>query len=210
MAVGTERNAPITVYGHAKTITSVTAPVTTEVNVHGLTATTVAAPVLTEVNVQGLAVTSVTAPAKVIVPINEVVVTGHSLTGAVANVPVAVNVARAASVDGLTEVTVAGHPMARVEMDGEKFLVLRISKFTSKDKLDQLIAEAKAKDVEVKFDNIEYDRNGRLTRLAGKIEKDDSKTTFSITDFEVMTLSVTKINGKYDCSVGISKEKEVQ
>jgi len=57
---------------------------------------------------------------------------------------------------------------------------------------------------------MEYDNNGKLIRLAGKIEKDDSKTSFSITDFEVLTLYVTKVNGKYDCSVGMSKEKEVQ
>jgi hypothetical protein len=210
VAAVADRYAPVEVTGHVKTVTSVIAPVTTEVNVHGVTAATLQTPVVREVKVEGLAATAVTGPAKVIVPVKEVVVTGNSLTRAVANVPVAVNIPRAASVDGLTEVAVAGHPLNRAGINGEKVLELKIYKSTTRERIDQLIAEADAKGVELKFDKIEYDGNGKLTRLAGKIEKEGSKTTFSISDFEVLILSVTRKDGKYDCSVGMSKEKDVQ
>jgi beta-lactamase regulating signal transducer with metallopeptidase domain len=210
VAAGADRIAPITVLGHAKTITSIAAPVTTEVNVHGVTAATAASPVLTEVNVHGLAATTLTGPAKVIVPIKEVVVTGHSLTGAVATVPVAVNIPAVASVDGLTEVVVAGHPITRAGIDGEKVLELKIYRSTTRERIDQLIAEADVKGVELKFDKIEYDGNGKITRLAGKMEKGGSKSTFSLSDFEVLTLVVTKNNGQYNCLILANNNKEVQ
>jgi len=211
-----------TIYGVATTTgVAASVPIHTEVNAHGLTAVTapvhaegkifnvnVASPVHTDVNVTGLAATTVTAPAKAIVPLNEVVVTGHAVTGV--TFPVAVNVPKAASVDGISEVVVKGHSIYPAKIAGEKFLDLRISKYTSRDRLDELIAEAKAKDVEVKFDKMEYDNSGKLIRLAGKIEKGDSKTTFSITDFETVNLTVTKINGKFDCSVIMSRDREVQ
>jgi hypothetical protein len=167
-------------------------------------------PVLREVNVHGLVATAVAGPAKVIVPINEVVVTGHSLTGAVTNVPVAVNIPAAASVDGLTEVVVAGHPLSRSGIDGEKVLELKIYKSTTRERINQLIAEADAKGVELKFDKIEYDGNGKITRLAGKMEKGDSKSTFSLSDFEVLSLVVTKNNGQYNCLILANNNKDLQ
>lgn len=199
--------APIHTDVNVQAIRAVTAPVHTEGKIYNVN---VASPIHTNVNVTGLAATTVTAPTEVIFPLTEVVVTGHPIKGAVATVPGAVNVVRTAPVDGLTEVAVAGHSMYPAKIAGERYLELRISKYTTRDKLDDLIAQAKAKDVEVKFDKIEYDNSGKLIRLAGKIEKDDSKTTFSITDFEVLMLSVTKIDGKYDCSISSSREKEVQ
>lgn len=207
VAVGLNATMPIHTNVSVQGITAATAPVHAEGKIYNVN---VASPVHTDVNVTGLVATTVTAPARAVVPINEVVVTGHGLNSIAANVPVGVNVPRAESVDGLTEVVVTGNSLHPAKIAGEKYLELRISKYTSRQKLDDLIAQAKEKDVEVKFDKIEYDNNGKLTRLAGKIEKEDSKTTFSLTDFEVLTLVVTKVDGKYNCSIRSSREKEVQ
>lgn len=178
VAVGTNVSSPnIAVTGGANTITAVNTPILSEVNVHG-------------VSVAG------TTPVHAVVPLKEVVLTGYPLKTALAtNVPVAVNVPRSATAGGLSEVNVSGYTITQTGIEGEKELELKIYKFTTREKLDQLIAEAEAKGIELKFDNIEYDKNGRLARLGGKLEKGNSKSTFNLTDFEVLSLMVTKENG---------------
>lgn len=195
--------APVIVTGPAKTITTVTAPVHTTGTIYGIKAAT---PIHTDANVHG--VTAVTTPIHTTAPIEEVVVTGHPLVKTTSS-SVMMTLPPKMAITG-DNLTVFNPASPSITIPGEKVLELKIYKSTSRDKLDQLIGEAKEKDIEVKFDNIEYGKNGKLIRLAGKIEKGNSKSTFNISDFEVMTLSVTKNKGKYDCSVWISKDKELQ
>jgi hypothetical protein len=87
-------------------------------------------------------------------------------------------------------------------------LEVNIYKSSSRDKLDQIIAEAKAKGVELIFDKIKYNDKKQLTNLSGTLKKENSKSTFSVTDFEVITLLVVKEDGKYSCLVHMADQRE--
>ncbi|MEO5564204.1 MAG: M56 family metallopeptidase [Chitinophagaceae bacterium] len=92
---------------------------------------------------------------------------------------------------------------------GETVLEFKIFKSTSREKLDRMIAEAKEKDIDLEFEKIEYNGKNELVRIAGKMQKDDSKNTFSVSTFEVVTLALVNSDGKYSCRVYVNNQKEV-
>jgi hypothetical protein len=85
---------------------------------------------------------------------------------------------------------------------------LKIYRSTSRERLNQLINEAKSKGVELAFDKIEYNSKNELVSLSGKMVKEGSTSTFSVTGFEVTTLLLLKINGKFSCMVYTDSQKE--
>jgi hypothetical protein len=146
-----------------------------------------------------------------IVPVKEVIVTGYSIRPTVATtIKTAISPGVVIANNELAEVVAVGHTITRAGVQGEKELELKIYKSTTRERLDQLIAEADAKGVDLNFSKIEYDNSGKLTRLAGKMEKGNCKNNFSLSDFEVLTLVVTKNNGQYNCMILANNQKEVQ
>jgi hypothetical protein len=101
--------------------------------------------------------------------------------------------------------------VATTDKEGEIVLELKIHNTTPRERLTRMIDEAKAKDIQLEFDEMKFDKNNKLVRIAGLLSKKNSKTEFTITDFEAVLLQVTKLpDGKYLCSVYDSTNKEDQ
>lgn len=94
------------------------------------------------------------------------------------------------------------------KLPGEKIWEQKIYKNTSRESLSRFIADARSQGVELVFNDITYNAQNELTLLTGFMQKDNSKNTFTATDFEVIKLIIMKSNGKYSLQVNIQDQKE--
>jgi beta-lactamase regulating signal transducer with metallopeptidase domain len=93
----------------------------------------------------------------------------------------------------------------------EIVLEFKIHNTTKRERLSRMMEEAKAKDIRLEFDEMKFDKDNKLVRIAGLLSKTNSKTEFSITDFDAVVLQVTKQqDGKYQCRVFGTTDKEGQ
>jgi hypothetical protein len=93
---------------------------------------------------------------------------------------------------------------------GETIMQLKVYKSTNQEKLDKLMEDAKSKGVELFFDKVDFNSKNEITHISGTMKKEGSKSTFSISGFEVITLMVTNDNGKYSCLVYKSDMKDAE
>jgi hypothetical protein len=185
---------------------------------------TVYAPVHAELNVQEVRVSPT--PAIAYVPIHtattfkEVTVAGVNQTISLkptkvittATIAPAINSRVVADLNIESPVLTGGQAftITSVHIAGETVLELKIFPSTTKERLNRLIDEAKAKDIKLEFDEMKFNKDDKLVSIGGILAKSNSKAQFVITDFEVITLRVTQKDAKYLCSVYGSTEKEVQ
>jgi beta-lactamase regulating signal transducer with metallopeptidase domain len=116
----------------------------------------------------------------------------------------------AISIDG--SVTIASTaPVIRIDAmdEGEKIMELKIYKKTKKEELNKLVEEAKTKGVILEFDDPEYNGKGELVSLSGTMKKDDAKSTFSATDFEILRLIMFKQDDHYSLRVSVGKKEVI-
>jgi len=92
---------------------------------------------------------------------------------------------------------------------GEKIMELKVYKKTKKEELNKLVEEAKTKGVVLEFDDPKYNDKGELVSLSGTMKKDDSKSNFTATDFEVLRLIVYKADGHYSIRVSVGKKEVI-
>ena len=78
-------------------------------------------------------------------------------------------------------------------LTGDESLVITISRTDSKKQLDDYKEKMKKEGTDLRFDEIEYDSNGRLTQLSGSLKNKDSNASFHATDFQKIILAITKI-----------------
>jgi hypothetical protein len=101
------------------------------------------------------------------------------------------------------ERVVEGFPM------GEKIMELKIYRSTKKADLDKLINEAKTNGVELEFNEIKYNEKNQLVNISGIMKKGSEKSSFNASDFVVVRLVVTKIDGKFSINIFVSDKGEV-
>jgi beta-lactamase regulating signal transducer with metallopeptidase domain len=92
---------------------------------------------------------------------------------------------------------------------GEKIMELNIYKTTKRSALDKLISEAKTHDVELEFDDIQYNDKGQLISISGNMKKDGSHSNFNANGFEFVRLILFKKDERYSIRVFVSSKKEV-
>lgn len=95
-----------------------------------------------------------------------------------------------------------------IGVDGEPVLELRIYKFFTREKLNALVAQAKAKGIELEFNDVNYNKNNQITRIVGKLEKENLTNNFSISDFQYLTIIVRKRDGQYFSFIQSSDDRE--
>jgi hypothetical protein len=169
------------------------------------------------VKVTGTTITPVKVTGVTIAPVEVTGVITSSVTGEIAVAPVTARTLTSVSVSATSPVAVqAAHgitipplPADPVIWDGETILQIKVHKSTSREKMDKFIQEAKDKGVELVFDKVDYNNKNQITHFSGSMKKGNSKSTFSITDFETATLLVTGKDGKYSCLFYYNNEKEV-
>ncbi len=91
---------------------------------------------------------------------------------------------------------------------GEEDVIVTITKNTSREQLEDLKKQMKAKGVELEFDDVEYS-NGKLISISGTMKANESRSNFSASDFEKLILAMVKKDGKTWFKVGTNDNKEV-
>ena len=67
----------------------------------------------------------------------------------------------------------------------------------------------KAKGIDLKFDNTEYDSKGVLKSISGRMKSGDNSSTFSATDFQKVVLAMVHTDQGTYFKVNVSNDREV-
>jgi hypothetical protein len=81
-------------------------------------------------------------------------------------------------------------------MEGKEDILITILKTATREQLDDYKKQMKEKDIELSFDEIEYDNNGTLVRLSGTMKSKDGTSNFVASSFSKLILSVVR-NGEH-------------
>ncbi len=133
------------------------------------------------------------------------------------------------SLDGLSPVAIVNHgkdhtvlaPMAPLAagtsvlaldptgnlITGEEDVLVIITKTTTRQQLEEFKKQMKAKDIELTYDEIEYDEKGMLVSISGKMKSKDGQSNFNAFDFNKLTLAMVKYDGRTYFKVSTGKEK---
>jgi len=171
------------------------------------------APIATIVN--GQTITATISPVKIVAnPVATAVIAPSRITGnlsAIAVTPAAIR----SSVPGTTVIA----PMAATEgvtiiddygyrITGNEDILVTITKNTTRQQLDDFIKQMKAKDIELSYDNIEYNSKGQLIAISGTMKSKDGRSNFVASDFEKLILAMIRKGEKTWFKVSV-KDKEV-
>jgi hypothetical protein len=194
-------NSPLTVAGHR--IVGMTAPAT--VVGHSLSGTPVAIASTSptaEVTVTGRPLTTAT----------PVVATGRPLT--VASHAMAAPVTAIGTTSGTTVIA----PMAATEgvtivgdygytITGNEDILVTITKNTTPQQLDDFVKQMKAKDIDLTYDEINYNSKGQLVSISGTMRSKDGRSNFVATDFSKLILAMIKKGEKTWFKVSVKDDK---
>ncbi len=133
------------------------------------------------------------------------------------------------SIDGLSPVAIVNHddghtvlaPMAPLAagtsvlaldptgnlITGEEDVLVIITKTTTRQQLEEFKKQMKAKDIELTYDEIEYDEKGMLVSISGKMKSKDGQSNFNAFDFNKLTLAMVKYDGRTYFKVSTGERK---
>lgn len=99
-----------------------------------------------------------------------------------------------------------------VDDDGEivggvEDVLITITKNTTREELNKLIEKVKKEGYTLEYDEIEYSDNGKLVNISGMVTSKISRNKFVATDFEKLTVSVIKKDGKSFFRISIKDNK---
>jgi len=95
-----------------------------------------------------------------------------------------------------------------VIVGGEEEVLVTITKKTTQQELEKFVAQMKAKGIELKFNDSDY-KDGILIHVEGTMKVNGSRSNFSATDFNKLTLSTVKDGERTFIKVDIRENKEV-
>jgi hypothetical protein len=107
----------------------------------------------------------------------------------------------------------AGAPVAVASSNGQLIngsedIIVVIRATTTKSELNDLVEKMKEKGVELKFENVDFN-DGKIVSLSGYMRKKDSRSNFTVTDFNALTLAMVEKDGKIWFKVSTREEKIV-
>lgn len=109
-----------------------------------------------------------------------------------------------APLNGLGEVVVNGYPIT-----GKEVILVKITKNTTRQELDDHIKKMKEKAVELVYDEISYNNKGELVMISGTMKSKDGRSNFVATDFETLTLSLFQHDDKTYFKVSARDKNDV-
>jgi hypothetical protein len=108
---------------------------------------------------------------------------------------------------------IAGNVMladSEVEVaNGEEDVLITITKNTTRQQLEELKKQMKEKDIELSFEDMEYNEKGELTMISGTIKSKDGKSIFVVSDFNKLILTMVRSGNKKYFKVVTRNNKEV-
>ena len=144
--------------------------------------------------------TAVIAPSTITGSLSARTVTPSAIRSAVSGTTV---IAPMAATEGVTIIDDYGHTIT-----GHEDILVTITKYTTRQQLDEFVKQMKAKDIELSYDNIEYNSKGRLIALSGTMKSKDGRSNFVASDFEKLILAMIRKGEKTWFKVSV-KDKEV-
>jgi beta-lactamase regulating signal transducer with metallopeptidase domain len=192
-------------FGKVVTLTEVKGTVA----VTGLSSTNLMAPTIINTTTETPVTTHITGTLTSIEPIT---VTGKA--GTVSNLTTVVQpvttldikpIKTTLSLSPVEEVTVIANNKI---IGGKEELQIRISKYSTREQLEEFKKQAKEKGVDLQFDEIKYNTKNVLTAISGKIKSKDNQNVFSCDTFETLVLTVYSKNSKTYFTI-IVQDKEV-
>lgn len=91
---------------------------------------------------------------------------------------------------------------------GKEDVLLRITKYTTKEQLEQYKNQMKDKGIDLTFSNIEYNSKGELVLLSGRMKSNSGQSNFVADDFEILILAAIIKGDKTLFTVRSSDQKE--
>ncbi|HEX7902648.1 MAG TPA: M56 family metallopeptidase [Chitinophagaceae bacterium] len=92
---------------------------------------------------------------------------------------------------------------------GKEDILVTITKYTSKQQLEEFKQQMKAKGIDLNFDKTEYNAKGILVAIKGTMQSKDSQSNFSATDFNKLFLAMIRKGERTYFKVSTTNNKEV-
>lgn len=144
--------------------------------------------------------TTVIAPVRTTGSLSAISVTPAALRSPVSGTTV---IAPMAAQEGVTVIDDYGYTIT-----GNEDILITITNNTTRQQLDDYIKQMKAKDIELTYDNIEFNSKGQLIALSGTMRSKDGRSNFVASKFEKLILAMIRKGEKTWFKVSV-KDKEV-
>ena len=92
---------------------------------------------------------------------------------------------------------------------GKEDILVTITKYTSKQQLEEFKQQMKAKGIDLNFDKTEYNAKGILVAIKGTMQSKDNQSNFSATDFNKLFLAMIRKGDRTYFKVSTTNSKEV-
>lgn len=92
---------------------------------------------------------------------------------------------------------------------GKEDILVTITKYTTRQQLEEFQQLMKTKDVDLAFEKIEYNEKGVLVALSGTMKSGDSRSNFVVNKFEKLVLSMIRKDGRTWFKVHSSNTREL-
>ncbi len=89
-------------------------------------------------------------------------------------------------------VTIEGTDDYGHAITGKEDIIVTITRNTSRRQLDEIILQMKEKDIDLSYDEIEYNEKGILVKLTGTMRSREGRSNFVAVDFHTLTLAMIK------------------
>jgi beta-lactamase regulating signal transducer with metallopeptidase domain len=94
-------------------------------------------------------------------------------------------------------------------INGKEEILVTISKYTSREQLEDFKKQMRLKDIDLIFDIIDYNEKGMLVSIGGTLSGKQGTNTFIATDFEKMILSIVYGSDRTYYKLNLITKKEV-
>jgi beta-lactamase regulating signal transducer with metallopeptidase domain len=182
-------------YGEPVVVSDITTSVNSNINtnVNAVLATTLKSDIVANNNINAVTVASTNLNTKI-------------AADNVINAKLATTVSSPAVVNLKTDVATTVSPAIATNVDVD--IMITITKNTSQTELEKLITKLKEKGYDLKFTNKNYN-DGILTTISGVIKYKASSSTFSVTDFNDVTIAVFRDGDKVSFKILTDIKKTV-
>ena len=92
---------------------------------------------------------------------------------------------------------------------GQEEILVVITRSTTRQQLEEFKKEMKEKEIELRFDDIEYGSDGKLVRITGTVKSKNASGNFSASSFNKLILSMTKDGEQIHFRIRTTSNKEV-
>jgi hypothetical protein len=92
---------------------------------------------------------------------------------------------------------------------GQEEILMVITRSTTRQQLEELKKQMREKEIDLRFDDIQYGADGKLVRIVGTLKSKDASGNFSASSFNKLILSMAKDGDQIHFRVRTTSNKEV-